>query len=93
MTETSESKYCPACNKKIDQAFARKMIAEGIPPVAVLRMGINIMAETGCPTELLKPIVKWAMTQGERVETFSQEEQDRLDLLKWNRWATEETPQ
>ena len=45
------------------------------------------LSRTRCPIDLLKKINEWGDKYNSHVQEFSEEEKDRLRLLKWNSWV------
>lgn len=84
--------YCPECW----YSSVRKMVkmmqnleiqtlgleSEELMCKSTIHMALYILSDAQCPDELLKPIIRWFEgLQGQ----FSQEQEDKLKLIKWNR--------
>lgn len=88
-----EEYFCPKCNYKMmkDMVFRMQHNQEHpeyeLPTLSVVMMGINMIGEAGCPTNLLKPIYEWAKEHNNDKYELSTTEQDKLKLIKWQEWA------
>ena len=87
MGEIPEDYFCPKCNHKMTLDMVAHMKADGMPVVFVVNMALHILADAGCPTNLLKSVSEWLKTYGENISELTEEEQDKLALVKWKRWA------
>jgi len=87
MDKLPEDYFCPKCNVKATHDLVEALKADGMPTLYILSMAMNILFDAKCPTKLLKPIAEWAKTYGEHLNELSEEEQDKLRLAKWERWA------
>lgn len=83
-----EDYFCPKCNYKMTLDMVASLKADGIPPMLVVNMALHILSDACCPTNILKSLSEWAKTYGGNLNEFSEEEQDKLRLVKWKAWAT-----
>lgn len=83
---TEKDYFCPKCNEKMSRNFviALREGSEGgkFADMTTLHMAFNILADSRCPQNILESIREWI--DGRSEVSISDEEMDKLKLLKWN---------
>ncbi len=80
--------FCPKCNFRMTLDLVAHLKADGMPTFFIVNMAMHILSDANCPSNLLKPIAEWMKKYGDKIGELDEEEQDKLALVKWNRWAT-----
>ncbi len=79
--------FCPRCNYRMTLDMVAKLKADGIPTMSIVNIALHILSDAGCPTNLLKSVSEWSRKYGDNINELSEEEQDKLQLVRWKLWA------
>ena len=85
-----EHYFCPKCNAKATEDLIAKLKGDGMPTLYIINMALNILSDARCPNELLQKVAGWARKYNDSSSGLTEEEEDKLKLLKWKRWANPE---
>jgi len=83
----TEDYFCPQCNYKMTLDLVAKFKADGMPMMHIVNMSLHILSDAGCPTNVLKSISEWMKKYGDNIREVTEEEKDKLALVKWKNWA------
>jgi hypothetical protein len=86
--EAKEEMYCPVCNAQMARDLTNR-ISKNLPSLSVVMMAIEMVSESGCPGKLLTPIYEWAEADCGSRDGLTDEEKEKLKLVKWSQWATQ----
>lgn len=86
-SKVPEGYFCPVCNAELARDLRNKL-SEKLPPLSVLMMALEMLADSGCPGEYLRSVYQWSKRYGVTSDELSDNEKDKLALLKWKEWAS-----
>ncbi len=90
MTEDKppEDYFCPKCNHKMTLDMVAKFKDDGMPTMYIVSMALHILSDANCPINILKSVSEWMKKYGDNIDKLTEEEQNKLALVKWKNWAT-----